>query len=54
MEEVLKPKTAYGKINYEFDGDSKINELSDEQKKFVAHAVKAIIKERAKLKPEQK
>jgi hypothetical protein len=45
---------AYGKINYEFDGDSKVNELSDEQKKFVAHAVKAIIKERAKLRPEQK
>ncbi|MCQ6958972.1 hypothetical protein [Mucilaginibacter aquariorum] len=45
---------AYGKINYEFDGDSKVNTLSDDQKQFVAHAVKAIIKERAKLRPEHK
>jgi hypothetical protein len=44
----------YGKINYEFDGDSKVNTLSDDQKQFVAHAVKAIIKERAKLRPEHK
>jgi hypothetical protein len=45
---------AMGKINYEFDGDSKVNTLSDDQKQFVAHAVKAIIKERAKLRPDHK
>jgi uncharacterized lipoprotein YehR (DUF1307 family) len=45
---------AEGKISYEFDGDSKVTDLSDDQKRFVAHAVKAIIKERVKLNTENK
>ena len=43
-------ESAHGKIEYEFDGDDKVTELSDEQKQFVAEAVKIIIKERAKLR----
>lgn len=42
---------ADGKISYEFDGDSEITDLNDEQKQFVAHAVKAIVKARVKLNP---
>jgi hypothetical protein len=38
-----------GKVNYEFDGDSKVSTLSNDQKSFVAEAVKIIIKERSKL-----
>jgi hypothetical protein len=41
-----------GKVQYEFDGNGKVNNLSDEQRQFVARAIKIIIKERAKLKPQ--
>lgn len=40
----------HGKIEYEFDGDDKVTELSEGQKQFVADAIKIIIKERAKLR----
>ena len=43
-----------GKLEYEFDGDDKINVLSDDQKRFVAEAVKTIIKERARLQARNK
>jgi hypothetical protein len=39
-----------GKIEYEFNGDDKVTELNEEQKEFVTHAVKSIVKERAKLR----
>jgi hypothetical protein len=42
-------ESTHGKIEYEFNGDDKVTELSDEQKQFVVQAVKSIIKERAKL-----
>jgi hypothetical protein len=37
-------------VVYSFNGDSKINTLSETQKSFVAQAVKEIIKERSKRK----
>jgi hypothetical protein len=40
-------------IVYSFNGDGKVNTLSDAQKKFVAKAVKEIIKERSKLRAEK-
>lgn len=40
-------------IVYSFNGDSKVNTLSDAQRKFVAQAVKEIIKERSKLRAEK-
>lgn len=43
-------ESSHGKIVYEFNGDDKVTELSNEQKQFVAQAVKSIIKERAKLR----
>jgi hypothetical protein len=43
-------ESSHGKIEYEFNGDGKVTELSDEQRGFVAGAVKSIIKERAKLR----
>ncbi|QXV67337.1 hypothetical protein INP83_09695 [Mucilaginibacter sp. 21P] len=36
-------------VVYSFDGDGFVNLLSAEQKTFLAHAVKVIIRERAKL-----
>ena len=38
-----------GHITYEFNGESPITTLSDEQKAFVAHAVKQVIKTKTKL-----
>jgi maltose-binding protein MalE len=47
----FKARESYkGRVEYEFDGDDKVTELSDQQKQFVASAVKTIIKERAKLR----
>ena len=43
-----------GKLEYEFDGDDKISTLSNEQKQFVAQAVKTIIKERSRLQAHNK
>jgi hypothetical protein len=37
-------------VVYSFNGDSKVNTLSDAQKSFVAQAVREIIKERSKRK----
>lgn len=39
----------HDKIIYSFNGNSFVDHLSFEQKDFVAHAVKVIIRERAKL-----
>lgn len=39
----------HNSVVYSFNGDSYINKLSNEQSAFLAHAVKSIIKERAKL-----
>jgi hypothetical protein len=39
-----------GKVTYEFNGDSKVNVLDDDQKQFMSFAIKTIIKERAKLR----
>lgn len=46
-------ENSHKEIEYEFNGDSKVTDLSDEQKQFVARAVKSIIKERAKLRKPQ-
>jgi hypothetical protein len=43
-------ESTHGKVEYEFDGGDKVTELSNDQKQFVAEAVKIIIKERAKLR----
>lgn len=43
-------ENSHKRIEYAFNGDNKVTDLSDEQKQFVASAVKAIIKERAKLR----
>nr|WP_067062746.1 hypothetical protein [Mucilaginibacter sp. L294] len=40
----------HDKIEYRFDGDDKITDLSNEQKQFVTQAVMIVIKERAKLR----
>ena len=40
-------------VVYSFNGDSKVNALSEAQKSFVAQAVKEIIKERSKLKADK-
>ncbi|HEK20743.1 MULTISPECIES: hypothetical protein [unclassified Mucilaginibacter] len=37
-------------VVYSFDGDGFVNQLSAEQKEFLAHAVKAVIRERARLR----
>ncbi|PAW94838.1 hypothetical protein CKK33_15585 [Mucilaginibacter sp. MD40] len=37
-------------VVYSFDGDSFVNQLSAEQKEFLAHAVKTVISARAKLR----
>jgi hypothetical protein len=37
----------HGSITYLFNGDTKVNLLSDDQKQLVASAVKAVMKERA-------
>lgn len=39
-----------GHVTYEFNGDSKVTSLSQEQKAFVATAVKQIIKTKATLR----
>jgi glycine betaine/choline ABC-type transport system substrate-binding protein len=39
-----------GKVAYEFNGDSEVNVLDDDQKQFLSYAIKTIIKERAKLR----
>jgi hypothetical protein len=39
-----------GKVAYEFDGDSEVNKLTDDQKQFLGFAIKTIIQERAKLR----
>ncbi|MFA6084509.1 hypothetical protein [Mucilaginibacter sp.] len=39
-----------GKIAYRFNGDSKVDVLTDDQKQFLSYAIKTIIKERAKLR----
>jgi hypothetical protein len=39
-----------GKVAYEFNGDSEVNVLDDNQKQFLSDAIKTIIKERAKLR----
>ncbi|MES2266624.1 MAG: hypothetical protein V4520_07675 [Bacteroidota bacterium] len=42
--------TGKGKVAYEFNGDSKVTSLSDEQKQFVSEAVKEIMKARGHLR----
>jgi len=41
---------SHGRVAYAFNGDDKVTQLSDDQKQFVAEAVRIIVKERAKLR----
>ena len=40
----------YNNVDYRFNGDDKINILSDDQKHFVAQAVKIVIKKRRNIR----
>src|SRR4051812_12817582 len=39
-----------GKVAYQFNGDSKVSILDNDQKQFLSYAIKTIIKERAKVR----
>ncbi|MFD0792973.1 hypothetical protein ACFQZX_05050 [Mucilaginibacter litoreus] len=47
--ELRAESDVHNSVVYSFNGESYINKLSNEQSAFLAHAVKSIIKERAKL-----